>query len=117
MSDYVHTADRPKTHGENRTIESRLMFGACYVLFLLRAVVARLMPWRKASGIRISPGIASRSSAEASSAAGAIGGVVVHGFVTGISSGGCRADKLPYRRRSGIRCRPRSGGERPQGHH
>jgi len=47
MSDYVHTGRRTKIHGEGRTIESRLMFGACYVLFLFRAIVKRLMPWRK----------------------------------------------------------------------
>jgi hypothetical protein len=47
MSDYVHTGRRSKLSAENATIESRLMFGACYVLFLFRAVVMRLMPWRK----------------------------------------------------------------------
>ena len=47
MSDYVHTAHRSKQSAENRTIESRLMFGVCYVLFLVRAVVSRLTPWRK----------------------------------------------------------------------
>jgi hypothetical protein len=26
------------------------MFGACYVAFLLRAVIARLTPWRKRAG-------------------------------------------------------------------
>jgi hypothetical protein len=26
------------------------MFGACYALFLTRAIVARAMPWRKKSG-------------------------------------------------------------------
>ena len=46
MSDYVHTG-RQKTSAENRAIESRLMFGGFYVLFLLRAVIKRLMPWRK----------------------------------------------------------------------
>ena len=38
--------------------------------------------------------------------------VVVHGLVTGIPSGGRRVDKRRIER-SGIRCRPRSGGERP----
>ena len=47
MSDYVDTDRRSKTSAENGTIESRLMFGACYVVFLLRAVVIRLMPWRE----------------------------------------------------------------------
>ena len=47
MSDYVHTGRRPKMTFENRTIESRLMFGACYLLFLFRAIVKRSMPWRR----------------------------------------------------------------------
>ena len=47
MSDYVHTGRDSKQPAENRTIESRLMFGACYLLFLARAIVTRLMPWRK----------------------------------------------------------------------
>jgi uncharacterized membrane protein len=47
MSDYVHTGRRAKIFTEHRTIESRLMFGAFYLLFLLRAVATRLMPWRK----------------------------------------------------------------------
>jgi hypothetical protein len=47
MSDYVHTGRRSRQSAENRTVESRLMFGACYLLFLVRAVVSRLMPWRK----------------------------------------------------------------------
>ena len=37
MSDYVHDGSRSKISVESRTIESRLMFGACYVLFLFRA--------------------------------------------------------------------------------
>ena len=47
MSGYVHTGRRSKIWFENGTIESRLVFGACYVLFLFRAVAIRLMPWRK----------------------------------------------------------------------
>ncbi|HEX7566386.1 MAG TPA: hypothetical protein VF396_24505 [Bradyrhizobium sp.] len=47
MSDYVHTGRRSRIWFENGTIESRLMFSACYVLFLFRAVAARLMPWHK----------------------------------------------------------------------
>ena len=43
MSDIVHTGPR----SESKTIESRLMFGFCYLLCLLRAVALRLMPWRK----------------------------------------------------------------------
>jgi len=52
MSDYVHTGRRSKLFWERRAIESRLMFGACYVLFLFRAVVTRLMPWREQSLFR-----------------------------------------------------------------
>ena len=53
MSDYVHTGRRAKIFTEHRTIESRLMFGAFWLLFLLRAVATRLMPWRRnaATGI------------------------------------------------------------------
>jgi hypothetical protein len=47
MSDYVHTGRRPKISAENRTIESRLMFCACYLIFLFRAIATRLMPWRE----------------------------------------------------------------------
>ena len=47
MSDYVHDGRRSRPSVESATIESRLMFGACYVLFLFRAIVKRLMPWRK----------------------------------------------------------------------
>lgn len=59
MSDYVHTGRRQRILGEGRTIESRLMFGACYVLFLLRAIARRLMPWRK--GPAFAPSRASES--------------------------------------------------------
>lgn len=52
MSDSVHTGRRSKMSVENRTIESRLMFGACYVLFLLRAVISRVMPWREQAFFR-----------------------------------------------------------------
>jgi len=52
MSDYTHTGRRSKIPVENRTIESRLMFGACYALFLLRAVVTRVMPWREQAFFR-----------------------------------------------------------------
>lgn len=71
MSDYVHTGRRAKVSVENGAIESRLMFGACYVLFLFRAVGIRLMPWhRRADSSRSS----SRKSifAEARSEAGTI---------------------------------------------
>ena len=47
MSDYVHGGRRSKASGESGAIESRLIFGACYVLFLFWAAATRLMPWRK----------------------------------------------------------------------
>jgi hypothetical protein len=47
MSDYAHTGRQKKMPAETGAIESRLMFGACYVLFLFRATATRLMPWRK----------------------------------------------------------------------
>jgi hypothetical protein len=47
MSDYVHTGRRSKIPIGNGTIEPRLMFAACYVLFLFRAVALRLLPWRR----------------------------------------------------------------------
>jgi hypothetical protein len=50
MSDYVHTGRRSKMWFENGTTESRLMFGACYGMFLFRAVAIRLMPWRRPPG-------------------------------------------------------------------
>jgi hypothetical protein len=28
-----------------------MMFGACYLLFLLRAMLTRVMPWRRAAGV------------------------------------------------------------------
>ncbi|MDB5654146.1 MAG: hypothetical protein JWQ94_1759 [Tardiphaga sp.] len=46
MSDYVHS-DRPKFSVRHWTLESRAMFAACYLLFLVRAVVHRVMPWRR----------------------------------------------------------------------
>ena len=49
MSDYVQTGRRSKLFWERRAIESRLMFGACYLLFLLRAMLTRVMPWRRAA--------------------------------------------------------------------
>ena len=45
MSDIVHSDHRRGP--ASRTIESRLMFAACYLLFLVRAVVHRVMPWRR----------------------------------------------------------------------
>ncbi len=49
MSDYVHS-DRSRMPAPDRTIESRAMFAACYLLFLLRAVLYRVMPWRRPHG-------------------------------------------------------------------
>ncbi len=68
MSEYVHGDRRSRLTGESRTIESRLLFAACFVLFLVRAVAVRLMPWRRSSQ---SPRPASRESifGEASTAA------------------------------------------------
>ncbi|CAN0449556.1 unnamed protein product, partial [Phaeothamnion confervicola] len=43
MSDYVHTGQ--KTAVVSRVAESRLLFAACYVLSLLRALIRRLIPW------------------------------------------------------------------------
>lgn len=47
MSDYVQDDRRRRMPADHATLESRLMFGACYLLFLARAVVTRMMPWRK----------------------------------------------------------------------
>ena len=70
MSDYVHTGRRAKIFTEHRTIESRLMFGAFYSLFLLRAVAKRLMPWRKNAATAIDqPRMRESIFREASSAA------------------------------------------------
>lgn len=44
MSDHVYSDRRSRTTIPN-TIESRAMFGAFYLLFLLRAVVHRVLPW------------------------------------------------------------------------
>jgi hypothetical protein len=49
MSDYVDTGRRAKGLVSSWNIESRLMFGACYLLFLLRAMLTRVMPWRRAA--------------------------------------------------------------------
>ena len=52
MSDYVHTGRRAKIFTEHRTIESRAIFCACYLLFLSGAIVKRLMPWRSSAASR-----------------------------------------------------------------
>jgi len=68
MSEYVDGGRRSKLVFESRNIESRLMFGACYVLFLIRAVMTRLMPWRKSAAFDRS-GVRESVFCEASSAA------------------------------------------------
>ena len=47
MSDLVDTGRRSKGLVANWNVESRLMFGACYLLFLVRAVLARVVPWHR----------------------------------------------------------------------
>ena len=66
MSDYAY-GDRPKTQGGDKSVETRVMFGACYLLSLASAIVGRLTPWRKASG---QPRVRQSIFREASSAAG-----------------------------------------------
>ena len=84
MSDYAHTGRRSKTLAEHRTIEYRLMFGACYLLSLAGAIVARLTPWRKAIRSAARSAIDFQGSQQRCRG---LGGLVVHGFVDGISSG------------------------------
>ena len=69
MSEYVHS-NRPKFFVRRWTLESRAMFATCYLLFLVRAVVHRVMPWRRSAAF----GPADRESIfrEASSAAGVL---------------------------------------------
>ena len=71
MSDYVHTGRRSKVYVKSGAIESRLIFGACYVLFLFWAAAIRLMPWRKQANVDRSSGRRS-IFAEARSEAGII---------------------------------------------
>lgn len=68
MSDLVDTGRRSKGLVANWNIESRLMFGACYLLFLLRAMLARVMPWRRSIAFD-PPGRRESIFSEASSAA------------------------------------------------
>jgi hypothetical protein len=51
MSDFVHTGHR-RIAAYNSTIESRLVFSACYVLFLFRAVARRLIVRREQYAVR-----------------------------------------------------------------
>jgi hypothetical protein len=46
MSDYAYDV-RLRSQSETKGLETRLMFGACYVACLFRAVIARLTPWRQ----------------------------------------------------------------------
>lgn len=52
MSDFVHTDHRPRVSADGSTIESKLVFGACYALFLFRAVARRLTPRREHDAVR-----------------------------------------------------------------
>ncbi|MEO8320207.1 MAG: hypothetical protein ABI561_18000 [Bradyrhizobium sp.] len=52
MSDILHTDRRSKIDAEHRTIESRLIFSACYLLFLSGAILKRFMPRRRGAGVR-----------------------------------------------------------------
>jgi hypothetical protein len=54
MSDVVHAGSRSKSMAESKTIESRLIFGFCYLLCLIRAVETRLSPWRKQASLATS---------------------------------------------------------------
>jgi hypothetical protein len=49
MSDYAHNDQRSKMLLPHRSIESRALYGACYLLFLTRAVIKRIAPWRRPS--------------------------------------------------------------------
>jgi hypothetical protein len=54
MSDYADTGRRSKGFVAGGNIEPRLLFGACYLPFLLRAILSRVMPWRKAVAFDLS---------------------------------------------------------------
>lgn len=49
MSDYAQNDHRSKMPIQHRTIESRTLYGACYLLFLGRALIRRVAPWRRPS--------------------------------------------------------------------
>ena len=70
MSDFAHSDHRSKLSHPEWGIESRMMFAACYLLFLARAIVKRALPWRRAPLFRST----ARESifSEASSAAGVL---------------------------------------------
>lgn len=46
MSEYVHSGRRFSLLPEGADKECRVIYGACYALFLIRAVVTRVIPWR-----------------------------------------------------------------------
>lgn len=46
MSEYVHSGRRFSLLPESADKESRVIYSACYALFLIRAVVTRVIPWR-----------------------------------------------------------------------
>jgi hypothetical protein len=49
MSDYAHGVPRSKLLLPHRSVECRALYGACYLLFLGRAVLKRTAPWRRSS--------------------------------------------------------------------
>ena len=55
MSDYAHSDRRAKLMVQHWTLESRVMFAACYLLFLVRAVLHRVMPWRRSYAFGAAP--------------------------------------------------------------
>jgi hypothetical protein len=55
MSDFVDSDRRAKIPVQHRTVESRAMFAACYLLFLVRAVLHRVMPWRQSNAFGGAP--------------------------------------------------------------
>ncbi len=49
MSDFAYNGRRARMPADSGTIESRIVFGACFVLFLGQAVARRLM--RRGHGV------------------------------------------------------------------
>lgn len=46
MSEYVHSGRRFRLLPEGADKECQVIYGACYALFLIRAVATRMIPWR-----------------------------------------------------------------------
>lgn len=46
MTEYAHSGRRFRLLPESADKECKLIYGACYALFLIRAVFNRAMPWR-----------------------------------------------------------------------